>query len=199
MTSKGWNLNLNLNSASWLSWPTSCRCWKLRQEKRRRSPKWGKRNTSTAARDCTSTIRSMLAFLQLRPPIYFMSVSDPIVKCMLACHHNTKGKNKLPISHCLSDKSWSFQNFMINLLGIKAELCQTQATASPPTTVHIGVVTLQTLKRWPGMQEVLRDALCHYAYHVQTSELLLARLASRLERRCYRLKSEDVTDLHWFC
>ena len=62
MTSKGWNLNLNLNSASWLSWPTSCRCWKLRQEKRRRSPKWGKRNTSTAARDCTSTIRSMLAF-----------------------------------------------------------------------------------------------------------------------------------------
>ena len=50
------------------------------------------------------------------------------VKCMLHCQHYATGKHELPRSHCLSDNSSVFQNFMKSVLGIKAELCQTHTT-----------------------------------------------------------------------
>ena len=56
-------------------------------------------------------------------------LSNPNVKCALRCQHYATGKHELPISHCLSDNSWGFQNFMKNVLDIKAELRQTHATA----------------------------------------------------------------------
>ena len=55
-------------------------------------------------------------------------LTDHIVKCALSSPHYVT-KHKLPISHGLSDNAWAFQNFMKNLLDIKAELCQTYATA----------------------------------------------------------------------
>ena len=51
-----------------------------------------------------------------------------IVKCTLCSPHYVT-KHELPICHSLSDNSWAFQNFMKNVLDIKAELCQTHATA----------------------------------------------------------------------
>ena len=54
--------------------------------------------------------------------------TDHIVKCALRSPHYIT-KHELPISHGLSDNSWAFQNFMKNVLGIEAELCQTHATA----------------------------------------------------------------------
>ena len=55
-------------------------------------------------------------------------LSDPIVKCALCSPHNAT-KHELPISHGLSDNLWAFQNFMKNVLDIKAELCQTHVIA----------------------------------------------------------------------
>ena len=51
------------------------------------------------------------------------------MKCALRCLHYITGKHELPISPCLSYNSYAFQNFMRNVLSIKAELCQTHTTA----------------------------------------------------------------------
>ena len=63
-------------------------------------------------------------------------LTDHIVKCALRSPHYVT-KHELPISHGLSDNSWAFQNFVKNDLDIKAELCQTHATAIAATMEHI--------------------------------------------------------------
>ena len=51
-------------------------------------------------------------------------LSNPNAKCMLGCQPYATCKHKLPISHCLPDNSWAFQNFMKNMLCIRAELSE---------------------------------------------------------------------------
>ena len=51
---------------------------------------------------------------------YLLSYS--ILKCVLHSPHYAT-RHKLPISHGLSDNSWAFQNFMKNVLNIKADSC----------------------------------------------------------------------------
>ena len=83
------------------------------------------------------------------------------------CSHLPAPRANLPISQCSSDNSWSFKNFMMNVLSIKAELWKTDTQPSTPTIVH----SANTSKM---MQHNRSSSRCFVNIMIITSEPLAA-------------------------
>ena len=110
--------------------------------------------------------------------------TDHIVKCALRSPHYIT-KHELPVSHGLSDNSWGFQNFMKNVLGIEAELCQTHATAIAANngTHRRYFKDEEKYEKFYGMLCDIMRITCEPAgYYLQS--LLVKWLRTNVDNRC---------------